>query len=206
MHPQQQPQVETVQPRVTQARDDEPADSPQPTASATGRPRRRFPTLVAAVLVPVLLAAAALTTYLAGGLNDDGRFRAEPPACATLAPSVHLLGPAYRLQQNKSNNCDLLLPPDHPLYLPHPTITVAYYVATPRRENAPDAAGRLLRRLGTDFRPLPDVGDEAYVRDRSVFLRVSNLVVAIVVFPRAVSTEDQLRAFAADVAGRLGNR
>jgi hypothetical protein len=47
------------------------------------------------------------------------------------------------------------------------------------------------------------VGDEAFVRNRDVFLRVSNLVVAIVVYPRAFSTEAQVRAFASDLAVRL---
>ncbi|PWU56858.1 hypothetical protein DLJ47_04510 [Micromonospora sp. S4605] len=175
-------------------------DQPAPSAR---RPRRRA-LLVAAVLVPVLLAAAVIT-YLAGGFHDDGRFRAEPAACATLAPSVRLLGPAYVLQQDDRNNCDLLLPPDHPSYVPVPTITVSYYVATPRREDAPEAAAELLRRLTPGTRRLPGVGDEAYLRDRSVFLRVSNLVVGIVVFPRVVSTEEQVLAFAADLADRLRN-
>ena len=46
--------------------------------------------------------------------------------------------------------------------------------------------------------------DEAYVRaDRDVVLRVSNLVVGIMVFPRQASTGDQVQAFAADLANRL---
>lgn len=193
MHPGHQPHVEDVpSPYV-----------PQPTPSA---PRRRWrnPILAAAILVPVLLAAAAVITYRAGGFNDDGQFRAEPPACATLAPSLHLLGTAYTLRQDESNNCDLLLPEGHPDYIPYPKISVGYHVATPRRGDAPEAASQVLRRLGTDFRPLPGVGDEAYVRgDRDVVLRVSNLVVGIMVFPRQASTGDQVRAFAADLANRL---
>ncbi|MDO3701332.1 hypothetical protein Q3W71_06505 [Micromonospora sp. C28SCA-DRY-2] len=181
-------------------RDGPGQDRPPPSAR---RPRRRA-LLVAAVLVPVLL-AAAVVTYLAGGFHDEGRFRAEPPACATVAPSVRLLGPAYALEQDDTNNCDLLLPPEHPSYVPAPTITVSYYVATPRRSDAPDAAAEQLRRLAAGFVRLPDVGDEAYLRDRSIFLRVNNLVVGIVVFPRVVSTEEQVLAFATDLADRLGD-
>lgn len=47
------------------------------------------------------------------------------------------------------------------------------------------------------------MGDEAFVRNRGVYLRVSNLVVAIVVFPREFSTQAQVRAFASDLAVRL---
>src|SRR5690242_1532160 len=75
----------------------------------------------------------------------------------------------------------------------------------PARSPSPtrSAASQLLRRLGPDFPPLSGVGDEAFVRNRDVFLRVSNLVVAIVVYPRAFSTEAQVRAFASDLAVRL---
>ncbi|MGW4460657.1 hypothetical protein [Micromonospora sp. NPDC004704] len=191
-----QPRVDGPQPREHQS-----GDGPQLVPSGR-RPRRRILILVAAILVPVLL-AAALITYLAGGFNDDGQFRAEPPACSTLTPSMHLLGVAYSVQQDESNNCDLLLPRDHPDYIPAPKITVSYYVATPGRDDAPDAARRLLLRLGTDLQPLPGVGDQAYVRNRDVFLVVSNLVVAIVVFPQQTSTQDQVRAFAVDLANHL---
>ena len=74
-----------------------------------------------------------MITYRAGAFDDDGQFRAEPPACGTLAPSLHLLGIAYTLRQDESNNCDLLVPPDHPDYIPYPKISVGYYVATPQR-------------------------------------------------------------------------
>jgi hypothetical protein len=136
-------------------------------------------------------------------LNDDGHFRAEPPACETLAPSLHLLETAYTLQQDDSNNCQLFLPKDHLLDSPNPVMTVSYYVATPRREDAPEAASRVLHEPGLQFTPLSGIGEEASSRDRSVYLRVSNLVVGITVFPLVVSTESQIRAFAADLANRL---
>jgi len=50
---------------------------------------------------------------------------------------------------------------------------------------------------------LSGVGDEAYQRSGDVYLRVSNLVVAVVVYPVAASTPEQVRAFAADLANRL---
>jgi hypothetical protein len=159
--------------------------------------------LIAAILVPVALIGAGVAAYLAGALNDDGEFRAEPPACATVAPSLHLLGTAYTAEEDGTNNCGLLLPKDHPRYVPSDTITVSYYVATPRRQDAPDAASDLLRKLEADVQPLSDVGDEAYLRNHDLFFRVSNLVVAIVAYLNPVSTDDQIRAFATDVADRL---
>jgi hypothetical protein len=182
-----------------------PESAPRAASSARRRPRSRIPVLVAAVLVAALLAAGAFI-YRAGGFNDRGQFRAEPPACATVAPGMRLLGMDYVTEQDESNNCHLLLPRDHPAYVAAPSITVSFYVATPRRSDAPGAAGTLLRKLKADSPPLPGIGDEAYLRDRDVFLRVSNLVVAIVVFPRPISTEEQVRAFAADLANRVRNR
>lgn len=193
MHPPHQPHFQ----------DAHPAHAPRPAPPESRRPRRRIPVILAATLVPTLLAAAGVIAYLAGGFSDDGQFRAEPPACATLTASLHLLGTAYTTEQDESNNCDVLLPPDHPEYLPYPRITISYYVATPRREDAPEAASELLRRLLTDVPPLPGVGDEAYLRNRDIFLRVSNLVVGVVVFSREAGTEDQVRAFATDLANRL---
>lgn len=86
MHPQDPSRVEGVRPP-----DDQSAHRSQPATTAP-RPRRRRLPLVAAILVPVLVAGAIAITYALGGFNDHGRFRAEPPACATLGPSVHLLG------------------------------------------------------------------------------------------------------------------
>lgn len=168
--------------------------------------RRRRWTILAGGTAVIVLAAAALVAYLTGGLNDDGRFSAEPPACETIAPSVALLDVAYTTRQSGSNNCDLLLPQDHPDYIAAPKITISYGVATPRRADAPEAASELLRPMSREARPLPGVGDEAYLRDRDVFLRVSNVIVAIVVFPRPASTQDQVLAFATDVAAHLKER
>ncbi|MGN9908884.1 hypothetical protein ACTMTJ_15180 [Phytohabitans sp. LJ34] len=169
---------------------------------APGRRRRRV--VLAAGGAVVVLAAAVFVGYLTGGLNDDGRFSAEPPACETIAPSVALLGVAYTTRQSESNSCDLLLPQDHPDYIAAPKITVSYGVAAPRRKDAPETASEMLRPMSREARPLPGVGDEAYLRGRDVFLRVSNLVVAIVVFPRQASTQEQVLAFATDIANRLG--
>jgi len=138
---------------------------------------------LAAGAAVAVLAAAGLTAYLAGALNDDGRFRAEPPACATISQSITMLGIAYTARQSKSNDCDLLLPRDHPDYVDVPKITVSYRVATPRREDAPRAASEMPLPISREALALPGVGDEAYLRGRSVFMRVNNLVVAVVVFP-----------------------
>lgn len=195
-----QPQVDDVSPRGQ-----EPTDAPSP-APAARRTRRRLPVLVAAILAATLLAAVGIT-YLAGGFTDDGQFRAEPPACATIAPSLHLLGFAYTTRQTKSNGCDLLLPPDHPRYSATPDITINFAVKTPSRGDAPQAASQVLRPLVAQksLPSLPGVGDEAYLWDRNVLLRVSNLDVAILVFPMNECTDDQIRAFAADLATRLRN-
>ncbi|MGQ5262721.1 hypothetical protein ACTWLT_18440 [Micromonospora sp. ZYX-F-536] len=175
----------------------------QPSASASRRPSRRIVIVVAAVLVPVLLVAAGVVTYFMGGLNDDGQFRAEPPACETVQPSLHLLATAYAVRLEGSNSCSVFLPKDHPAYIPTPVMTIDYYVATPQREDAPDAASGVLRKLGSEVKPLSGVGDEAYSRNRSVYVRVSNLVVGVTVFPLAPSPESQIHDFAADLAERL---
>jgi hypothetical protein len=161
-----------------------------------------MPILVAVALLFVLLTAVAIT-YLAGGFHDDGRFAAEPPACTTVEASLPLLGTDYDSKQTGANNCELLYPPDHPDYIPHPKINIQLYVATPRREDASEAASRLLKDLGTSFQPLPGIGEEAYVRNRDVFFRVSNLVVGVVVYPLQDSSDEQVHAFAADLADRL---
>ncbi|WP_213452633.1 hypothetical protein [Rhizomonospora bruguierae] len=82
---------------------------------------------------------------------------------------------------------------------------MAHYVATSRRGKVPKAASEELAPVGKALRPLPGVGDEAYLWDRNVLFRVSNLVVGIIVLPRARSTDDQVRTFAADLANRLRN-
>jgi hypothetical protein len=159
--------------------------------------------VLTASLVAILLAAVVIA-YLAGGISDKGRFRAEPPACATIQPSLPLLGFAYTTQQTESNSCHLLLPPGHPRHSSNPDIIVSYFVATPSWGDAPKAASRELTRTGAGaLPPLPGLGDEAYLWNRGVVMRVSNLVVGVVVFPLHESTEDRIRAFAADVARRL---
>jgi hypothetical protein len=179
----------------------EPAPTPQPVPAT--RRRRRVWGVVAVILVGILVGAGVIT-YVAGGINDDGRFSAEPPACAMVEPSIHLLGGNYTPRLTENNNCELLLPPDHPAYIPNPVITISYGVFTPPGGDAPAEASRLLRDTAAKGRPLPGVGDEAYLwADRNVVLRVSNLVVAINVFALASSTEAQVRAFAADLATRL---
>jgi len=97
MHPQDPSRVEDAQ-----SRDDQSAHRSQPVPTAPRPGRRRLP-LVAAILVPVLVAGAIAITYTLGGFNDHGRFRAEPPACATLGPSVHLLGISYTLQHRNAS-------------------------------------------------------------------------------------------------------
>ncbi|MEU1687468.1 hypothetical protein [Micromonospora sp. NPDC005707] len=204
MQAEQQPQVGSVQARNNQPGD---AQAAYAAGSAPSAPRRRpwrRPFLMAAIVLAVLAAAAAVLTYVRGGFNDDGRFRAEPPPCAALEPSVHLLGTTYTLQQAGSNNCQLMLPQNHPDYVAAPKIEVYYKIITSPGKDAPDAASQELRRVMREPRPLPGVGDEAYRWSGGLALRVSNLVVGIVVHPRQASTEEQLQAFAADLADRLG--
>ncbi|MFJ8577381.1 hypothetical protein [Micromonospora sp. NPDC093277] len=200
MHIEHQPQVGDAQ-----AGHSQPGYAMQPAPSASRRPRWRNPFLVTAV-VAVLLTAAAVLTYLRGGFKDEGQFRAEPPPCGALESSVHLLGTTYTLQQASSNSCHLLLPQGHPDYVSAPKIEVDYKViVTSGRQDAPDAASRELRRAVSESQPLPGVGDEAYrvSEGRALAMRVSNLVVAIVAYPRQASTEEQIQAFAADLADRL---
>jgi hypothetical protein len=178
-----------------------PGDDP-PGGARAGWPRPRLKILAAAG-VAVLLAAGALTVYLAAGRYNQGRFTAEPSACGALAPSVPLLGVEYTLRRNELNNCELTLPRDHPDYVAAPKILVSFLVADADGEGAPQVASRVIQQLGEGSPVLSGVGDEAYQRSGDVYLRVSNLVVAVVVYPVAASMPEQVRAFAADLANRL---
>ena len=173
-----------------------------PAPAAPRRPRWRIPVIVAAALV-LVVTIAGLVAYLAGVFDDDGRFAAEPAACAAVTPSLQLLGTAYTAQEDGNNNCALLLPRDHPSYSATPVIIVGYAAVVPDRGDAEDAARDELRRIGPG-QQLPGVGDEAYAwGEKNVVFRVSNLVVGVTVFPLALSTKEQVKAFAADMAGRL---
>jgi hypothetical protein len=115
---------------------------------------------------------------------------------------LHLLGGAYTTRQDENNNCELL-PADSYVRSDSPVIVIGYAASTPGRGDAPQAAQEELRRIELD-RPLPGVGDEAYRwGDKNVVFRVSNLVVGVTVFPLAPTTEQQVEAFAADLANRL---
>ncbi|WP_212830607.1 hypothetical protein [Catellatospora sp. TT07R-123] len=135
-------------------------------------------------------------TYFAGGFGGH-RFDAEPPACTAVEPSLHLLGVDYIAQQTANNSCDLRLSPDDPRYVDAPKITVAFAV-----DDSGEGMGTV-RQMGDQVRPLSGVGDEAYLRDRDVFLQVDNLFVGIMVFPNEVSSPDQVLAFATDLADQL---
>jgi hypothetical protein len=173
-----------------------------PALAAPRRPRWRLPVIVAAALV-LVVTIAALAAYLTGVFDDDGRFAAEPAACATVTPSLHLLGTAYTAQEDENNNCDLLLPREHPSYSATPVIIVGYAAVVPETGDAEDAARDELRRIGPG-QQLSGVGDEAYAwGEKNVVFRVSNLVVGVTVFPLAPSTKEQLKTFAADMADRL---
>jgi len=181
---------------------DPPSGDDPPGGERAGWPRQRLKVLAAAG-VAVLLAAGILIVYLAAGRYDEGRFTAEPSACDALAASMPLLGVQYTLRRNELNNCELTLPPGHPDYVPTPKILVTFSVTDADGEGAPQVASGLIRQLGAGSPALPGVGDEAYQRSGDVYLRVSNLMVAIVVYPVAGSTPEQVRAFAADLANRL---
>ncbi|MFI7547563.1 hypothetical protein [Actinoplanes sp. NPDC049599] len=79
--------------------------------------------------------------------------------------------------------------------------------ACPKIEPVRDIAGA--KQLMNDIRSRPGVtafagvGDDAYVRDRDFYVRVSNLVVTITVHPDQTSAPDQVKAFIIAVADRL---
>ena len=79
-------------------------DQEQQTASAPRRARRRPVMPIVGILAVGLLVAAGIA-YLAGGFTDRDRFEVEPPACASIEPSVHLLGFAYATRQTEDNSC-----------------------------------------------------------------------------------------------------
>ncbi|WP_250037610.1 hypothetical protein [Paractinoplanes maris] len=168
---------------------------------APPRSRRRAVIIVLAVLV---VAIAALLVYTLGVFDDKGRFRSEPPACATLEPSLPALAATYVPKQDGKNNCGLWLPETDPAYVKAPKITVAYAVLTPGRGDAPAAASKKLQEFAPlGFTALPGVGEEAYVWNTNLYFRVSNLLVGITVYPNPASSQSAVHAFAKDLAGRL---
>lgn len=181
---------------------DPPPGGDPPGGTRAGWPRRRLRILVAAGAA-VLLAAGILVAYVVAGRFDRGRFTAEPSACEVVAASVPLLGVEYEQRRNELNNCELTLPPGHPDHTREPGILVTFTVTDRDGVGAPRVASRLIRELGGDSPALSGVGDEAYQRLGHVYMRVSNLMVAIIVGPVEASTPEQVRAFAADVANRL---
>ncbi len=193
----EQPGAGEVRPTET----GEPAEPGSPTATRW-RPGRAVVVVAAAVMA---LLTAAVITYAAGGFDDEGRFSAEPPACATVEPSLHLLGVAYTTKQTTGNACHLLPPPGNPLFNPDaPHIMVVYEAIRTDDGDAPESASSRLADLGVgDLTSLPGIGDEAYLWNRGVIMRIDNLIVGIVVYPVEQSTDEQRQAFAADVAARL---
>jgi hypothetical protein len=167
--------------------------APPPAPTAPGLRRVRI--IFAIVLGVVVLGGAALAAALGGVFDDQGKFSAEPPACATVEPSVSALGTPYQLQQDGKNNCDLRGATQ---------INVSYVVVTPSRGDAPAAASNKLKELGPlGLKALPGVGDEAYRWEDRIYFRVSNLLVGVTVTPQAPESQPQVVAFVTDVAKRL---
>ena len=165
-------------------------------APVISRRRRR---VLIAIMAVVFVVAAMFTAYLAGVFDDEGDFRTEPEACAALQSSLPRLGVPYEAKPDGKNNCDLWLPESD-----GPKITVAYAVISASRGNAPDAASTKLREFAPlGFVELPNLADEAYVRDTSLYFRVSNLLVGITVYPEPSSTPAAVQTFARDLAAAL---
>lgn len=158
-------------------------------------PRHRRLLLVAvSVLVPALLAMGGLVAYLTGAFTDRGRFDTVPPGCDTIRPYAGLLGVDYTLRPAPRNySCDLLLPPDHPRYLAAPKMTVGF-VIPPGEDRSPAAAAGWLKDLENRV-PVPGLGDEAYRQDTNRYVRISNLLIVVWVFPNPTSDAAQVDAF-----------
>ncbi len=161
----------------------------------------RLRAFVVLLLVPVLLIAAGVGVWYVV-TQKEGRYDMAPRACPKIEPVVDELGVPYELRAaGKPGICDLRLPRDHPQYVDAPKITVSF------SEPVRDIAGA--KQLMNDIRSRPGVtalagvGDDAYLRDRDFFVRVSNLVVTITVHPDQTSAPDQVKAFIVAVADRL---
>jgi hypothetical protein len=173
---------------------------PEPETPAPRRTQRRLLVVVASIVGAAVLVAGGLLVFL----NDRDQFTAEPPACEFVGPSLHLLGAAYIARPDTPASCDLLAPKDHPLQAElgdTPVMKVVFRVAD---SGETDEVLEQIESDGTvEHRRLEGVGDLAYLRGNDIYLRVSNLVVGILVFPMAQTTQDQAIAFATDLAGRL---
>ncbi|MGA5303726.1 hypothetical protein ACPCHT_27645 [Nucisporomicrobium flavum] len=161
----------------------------------------RLRAFVILVLAPLLLIAAGVGVWYVV-TQKEGRYDMAPRACQKIEPVVDELGVPYDLRPaGKPAICDLRLPKDHPQYTDAPKITVSF------TEPVRDIAGA--KQTMSDLRsqpgvtPLAGVGDDAYVRDRDFYVRVSNLVVTITVHPDQISTPEQVKAFIVAVADRL---
>ena len=161
----------------------------------------RLRAFIVLVLAPALLIAAGVGVWYVV-TKKEGRYDTVPRACPKIRPVVDELSLPYELRPGgKLGSCDLRLPEDHPQYADAPKISVSF------SEPVRDIAGA--KQLMSDIRSLPGVtplagvGDDAYVRDRDFYVRVSNLVVTITVQPDQTSMPDQVKAFTVALADRL---
>ncbi|MCY1143390.1 hypothetical protein OWR29_35790 [Actinoplanes sp. Pm04-4] len=160
-------------------------------------PRRRRALIALMAVVGVV--AVVFSAYLLGLFDDEGRFRTEPEACASVTPSLPRLGAAYVAKPDGESSCGLYLPEAG-----QPEITISYAVVTPSRGDAPTAASTKLREFAPlGFTELPNLADEAYIRDTSLYFRVSNLLVGITLQPGATATQAAVHTFARELAAHL---
>ena len=165
-------------------------------------PPRRRGRIALVVFVILLLVAGAAVAYVIP--RRDAKFSALPPACDTIRPLAAQLG-TYELKPTQfDRGCELWLPKDHPAYVNAWKITVGFYAEVDDGgPAAPASVPEMMRDAATKAVPVAGLGDEAYQRDRNLYIRISNMMVVILVMPRPVSTEAQVNEFATALVATL---
>jgi hypothetical protein len=124
----------------------------------------------------------------------DGRFAAEPNACRSVRDSgAEAALPEKMIDVRRHFDEDLRAGDDNSAcylvvrrygtsageYTDLPYITVQFFVEKWKTQDETAIAERTVTELAKGFRPVSGVGDQAFVKDADVWLRVSNLIVNV---------------------------
>jgi len=174
-------------------------------------------------MAALLFAAVAVTAFVVIRGDDeppaDGRFAKPPPACESVTRSdaaAALDRPFIDIRPTPDRDgkprddtaCYVIVPrdeyaPDHPFY-ERVYVTVQFFVHKSSHQDENVLAAKTLEMTAEGFRPLDGVGDQAYVKDGVIWMRVSNLTVNVRDTP--AESEAAAIAFARTLARYLQSR
>jgi hypothetical protein len=144
--------------------------------------------------VVIMATAAAVVIATRDDPPADGRFAATPDACrsivdsgaaAALPKSVGAFRPNPDNDDRSGDNtaCYLIVQRDgtaagHPV-ADQIYVTVQYFIDKWKTQDETAIAGKTVAELADGFRPVSGVGDQAYVKDAQIWMRISNLTVNV---------------------------